>query len=88
MTPIQSPTQREYDTLKGILDALAADGVPPTRGRIAQHMGTDTYGIGRPLTGLRAKGYASPAYDGGPWVPLRGLDGLPVRLVCRVEVTP
>jgi hypothetical protein len=42
---------------------------------------------------LRERGYIAQAWEGhgAPWLPTRGLDGVPVRVVVnveRVEVTP
>lgn len=85
-----APTRREYEALRAILDEIKSSGCAPTRGRIAQIMGTPSSSLSRILDGLEAKGLARAAYDAGPWMPLRGLDGQPVkvRAVVEVEASP
>lgn len=85
-TTKKAPTRREYEALSAILEEIKSSGCAPTRGRLASLMGSPTGSISRILDGLESKGLAKPAYDGGPWMPLRGLDGQPVKVRAVVEV--
>lgn len=86
-----TPTLREYEALKAILDEIRGGGAPPTRARIGVLMGTAADKIAFALDGLEAKGLARPLYNAGPWVPMKDLDGTQLRVrfvVEREEVTP
>jgi hypothetical protein len=84
-------TRREYEALRTILQEIRKGSPPPTRAQIGRAMGSDGGKIASFLEGLERKGWASPAYDAGPWLPLRDLDGTQLRVrfvVEREEVTP
>ena len=81
-----TPTLREYEALKAILDEIRGGGAPPTRARIGVLMGTAADKIAFALDGLEAKGLARPLYNAGPWVPMKDLEGRPVKVRCAVEI--
>jgi hypothetical protein len=79
------PQQRK--ALAAILDTLRDTGAAPTQGRVAEVSGLGS-NAGRALGALQERGYAAQAWDahGAPWLPLRDLEGRPVKVRCAVEI--
>jgi len=66
-------TELERQVLAAILDDRSQFGVPPTAERIS-HL-VETARPSQVLASLIRKGYVRQPYKGGPYVPLRRVDG-------------
>lgn len=70
-------TELEQRVLTAVLTDVRQHSVPPTAERVAQLV--DTARPSQVLAALVRKGYLEQPYAHGPFIPLRNLDGDPVR---------
>lgn len=75
---MQGPTKRQREILAKIIEDTRAQGVAPTQNRVAEITGIASPWIF--LDALAKKGYVRQPYPAGAWIPIRDLDGAPLRL--------
>lgn len=80
---------RQARALAAILDIITTTGAAPTQAKIAEAADLKT-AVGKVLGELHKGGYISQPWEGqgAPWLPVRGLDGQPVKVRAVVEVAP
>ena len=70
--------RRQREVLEAIIADIRATGYPPSQGRVAEITGLPSPWI--VLDALAKKGYVRQPYPAGAWIPIRDLDGTPLRL--------
>jgi len=76
---VKALAKRQRDVLEAIIKDTRDQGVAPTQGRITEITGLPSPWI--VLDALAKKGYVRQPYPAGAWIPIRDLDGTPLRLV-------